>query len=65
MTNIKLRDAERILKKNGWTRAYISGDHYHYTNGKRRLQLPFHVNRGFECNARIWKARCKEYDIHD
>ena len=37
MTNIKLRDAERILKKNGWTRAYISGDHYHYTNGKRRL----------------------------
>lgn len=33
MTNIKLRDAERILKKNGYTRAYISGDHYHYTNG--------------------------------
>ena len=65
MTNIKLRDAERILKKNGWTRAYISGDHYHYTNGKRRLQLPFHVNRGYECNARIWKARCKEYNIHD
>ena len=65
LTNIKLRDAERILKKNGWTRAYISGDYYHYTNGKRRLQLPFHVNRGYECNARIWKARCKEYNIHD
>lgn len=34
MNDIKLRDANKILKKNGFELRRVSGDHRHYYNAK-------------------------------
>lgn len=64
MNDIKLRDATRILKKNGYTLNRIVGDHYHYYNdNNRRLTLVFHMKRNNSCPWVIWKRTVKEYQI--
>lgn len=64
MNNIKLRDARRILKANGYTLAYVNGSHYHFFNNTgRRITLPFHISRSNECSKTIWNKTVKEYNI--
>jgi predicted RNA binding protein YcfA (HicA-like mRNA interferase family) len=64
MNDIKLRDANKILKKNGYTLNRIVGDHYHYyNNNNRRLTLVFHMKRDNSCPGAIWKKTCKQHNI--
>lgn len=64
MNDIKLRDANKILKKNGFELRRVSGDHRHYYNAQnQRLTLVFHMNRGNSCPAAIWKKTCKQHNI--
>ena len=63
MNDIKLRDATRILKKNGYVVERISGDDYSYKRDNRPLLLGFHMNRGNSCPGAIWKKTCKQHNI--
>lgn len=63
MNDIKLRDANKILKKNGYTLDRISGDHYIYKRDSRPLLLVFHMNRGNVCPWPIWNKMGKKHNI--
>ena len=64
MNDIRLKDATRILKKNGYVLEYVNGSHYQFFNkNRRRITLPFHVNRKNSCSAVIWNKIVKEYNI--
>ena len=64
MNDIRLKDATRILKKNGYTLNRVSGDHYTYKNESGRpLLLVFHMKRGNSCPGAIWKKTCKQHNI--
>lgn len=64
MNDIKLRDANKILKKNGFELRRVSGDHWHYYNAQnQRLTLVFHMNRDNACPFPIWNKMVKKYNI--
>lgn len=64
MNDIKLRDAQKILKANGYTLAYVNGDHRTYfKEGNPKIVLPFHMNRSNECPYPIWRKACKRNGI--
>lgn len=64
MNDIKLRDARKILKANGYELSYVNGDHYAFCReGSPKIVLPFHVKRGFECSYPIWRKACKRNGI--
>ncbi len=64
MNDIRLKDATRILKKNGYTLNRIVGDHYTYRNANNRpLLLVFYMNRSNSCPGAIWKKTCKKHNI--
>lgn len=63
MNGIKLRDARRILKANGYELAYVNGNHHMYCKGSHKIAIPFHVNRSNECSGKLWKAICKQNNI--
>ena len=64
MNDIKFRDANRILKKNGYTLMYVRGDHHNYVGPDgQRIVLPFHKNRNNECGHNIWTRTCRQYSI--
>lgn len=64
MNDIRLKDATRILKKNGYTLNRVSGDHYTYKNESGRpLLLVFHMKRGNSCPYPIWNKMVKKHNI--
>ena len=63
MNDIRLKDATRILKKNGYILDRISGDHYIYKRDNRPLLLVFHMNRDNSCPFPIWNKMVKKYNI--
>lgn len=64
MNGIRLKDATRILKKNGYTLDRVSGDHYTYKNESGRpLLLVFHMKRGNSCPYPIWNKMVKKHNI--
>lgn len=64
MNDIRLKDATRILKKNGYTLNRIVGDHYTYKKKSGRpLLLVFHMKRSNSCPGAIWKKTCKQHNI--
>lgn len=64
MNDIKLRDTNKILKKNGFELRRVSGDHRHYYNAQnQRLTLVFHMNRDNACPFPIWNKMVKKYNI--
>ena len=55
--NIKFREAERIVLKNGYVLARCHGSHYHYKKDGQRLVLTKNLN---PC---VWHNICKNYEL--
>lgn len=56
---IKFRDAERILLKNGYRLSRVKGSHHYYTNGKRNVVINLGLNR------MVWQRLKKENNLKD
>lgn len=44
MNGLKFREAERILKRNGFHEIRTKGSHHRFTNGKKFISVPYDVN---------------------
>jgi len=56
---IKFRDAERIILKNGYRLNRIKGSHHYYVKGNKNITLNLHLNR------MVWQRVKKENDLKD
>ena len=54
---ITFREAERILRNNGYKKDRINGSHYHYVKDGNRVV----INIGL--NTMVWKRLCKENNL--
>ena len=52
------REAQKVVRKNGYTYEYSRGDHDHYIKGKQRIVIARKLNR------MIWERLVKEYELN-
>lgn len=53
----ELREADRMLKLNGYTRISSRGDHFKYSNGNRTIVITG------KCNKMMMQRLIKEYGL--
>ena len=56
-SEIKLREADQILRDNGFVRDRVKGSHHHYIKDGRTVVVNLRINR------MVWKRICKENGI--
>ena len=56
---IKFRDAERILKNNGFRLDRIKGSHHYYVKGKQKVMINLDLNR------MVWQRIKKENNLRE
>ena len=55
--NIRYRDADKILRANGFKKYSCKGSHFKYKNGTRSVIIPK------DLNPVIWNRICKEHNL--
>lgn len=64
MNDIRLKDAQKILRKNNFVFDYIRGDHYYWVSpAGQRLTLVFHMKRQNSCPGAIWAKAVKQHNL--
>lgn len=56
---VKFRDAEKILLRNGYRLNRVKGSHHYYTNGKNNVVINLRLNR------MVWQRIKKENNLED
>lgn len=56
---VKFRDAEKILLRNGYRLNRVKGSHHYYTNGKNNVVINLRLNR------MVWQRIKKENNLKD
>lgn len=56
---VKFRDAEKVLLRNGYKLNRVRGSHHYYSNGKRSVVINLKLNR------MVWQRIKKENDLMD
>lgn len=59
MNNLKYRDAERVLKKNGYHLIRTKGSHFRFTNGKNFITITR------DCNGAVWAGIKKQNNLKE
>ena len=56
---VRFREAERILLRNGYKLNRVKGSHHYYTNGKNNIVLNLKLNR------MVWQRLKKENSLEE
>lgn len=56
---VKFREAEKVLLKNGYKLNRVKGSHHYYSNGKRSVVINLKLNR------MVWQRIKKENDLNE
>ena len=54
---VTFREADKMLRNNGFKRDKIKGSHHHYVRNGRRVVINLNLNR------MVWQRLCKENDL--
>lgn len=52
--DIKFKDADYVLRKNGFVRERVKGSHFYYTRDSKSVVINIRTNR------MVWRRICKE-----
>lgn len=55
--DIRFKEADRVLRRNGFVCDRTRGSHHHYVNGDKSVVINIKTNR------MVWKRICKEYGL--
>ena len=56
---VKFREAERVLLKNGFKLNRVKGSHHYYSNGRKNVVINLRLNR------MVWQRIKKEMGLED
>ena len=55
---VTFREADKMLRNNGFKRDKIKGSHHHYVRNGRRVVINLNLNR------MVWQRLCKENNLN-
>ena len=55
--DIRFKEADRVLRRNGFVRDRSRGSHHHYVRNDESVVITIKTNK------MIWKRLCKEYGL--